>query len=401
MQVLFVLHRSPEGVPGGTELHTLDFVAHLGPQVRPFLFYPKGARVWLRSVDGAIDESVAYSLPATRFVGGDPEVERFFAQILETHHIDLVHFQHLLNLPTSLGQVATTHQVPYVVTIHDYFFWCVNYTLLRGLRFCWFETDLEVCQRCLASLGMRAAPAAITGHRQRMRAFLQSADAVVCASHFVRKSLTSLYPELAPSRIRVIEMGLPVAPVQTLVPRLPGPLRVAYLGVFVPSKGSHYFIQLAERFARRRDITFFVIGADPSNAAEALSTDANVHWLGEYARHQLAGFLRDYAIDVILILSPWAETFSYTLSEAILAGIPVIATDLGALRERVSRHGVGFLVEHDDPVPRVAHLLEDLAAHPEILQPFRKRCLEAARQLPDVATMVGRYLKIYHGVREP
>lgn len=398
MQILFVLHRSPEGVPAGTELHTLDLAAHLSPQVRPFLFYPEDGRVWLRALDGTVRESAVYSQPASRFIEGHPDVEQFFAQVLGTQRIDLIHFQHLLNLPVSLGQVAVAHRVPYVVTVHDYFFWCVNYNLLRDLKFCWFETNLEVCRRCLAGLGMHADLATIAGHRQRMRAFLQSADAVVCASRFVRESLTVLHPQLSPSRMHVIEMASSVAPVRPLAPRFPGPLRVAFLGAFVPPKGSHYFIRLVERFASRTDIIFFVVGVDPSNAAKQFSARANVHWLGQYTRHRLAGLLRDYSIDLILILSPWAETFSYTLSEAIQASIPVIATDLGALRERVSRDGVGFLVEADDPVPRVAVLLEDIAAHPEILEPFRTRCLEAARRLPDVATSAGRYLEIYHEV---
>jgi glycosyltransferase involved in cell wall biosynthesis len=398
MRVLFVLHRSPWGVPGGTELHTLDLLANLGSQVKKFLFYPEGGRVWLREAVSGIVESAAYEQPTSRFIGEHRGVERFFAAVLKTHRIDLVHFQHMLNLPTSLGAIAVASRVPYVVTLHDYFFWCVNYNLLRDLQFCWFETDLMACRRCLASQGVYADEAAIAGHRWRMRALLQSADAIFCASDFVKRSLQHLYPDLSPSRITVIELGSPPAGVKNATPRLPGPLRVAFVGAFTPAKGSHYFSQLVQALAARGDVTFFAVGVAPLGPDDYPALHSKVHWLGQYAREELHRVLGDWAIDVALILSPWAETFSYTLSEVVLAGIPVIATDLGALRERVSKHGVGFLVEAENPVPRLTRILEDLAAHPEALEPFKRRCLAAATSLLDPASMTNRYLEVYQRI---
>ena len=46
--------------------------------------------------------------------------------------------------------------------------------------------------------------------------------------------------------------------------------------------------------------------------------------------------LKEYNIDVICLLSPWPETYSYILSEAWNCNIPVIVSPLGALNERVS-----------------------------------------------------------------
>ena len=42
------------------------------------------------------------------------------------------------------------------------------------------------------------------------------------------------------------------------------------------------------------------------------------------------------------------ETFSYTLSESWAAGLPAFASNLGALRERIEKHGGGWLFEPDD-----------------------------------------------------
>ena len=40
------------------------------------------------------------------------------------------------------------------------------------------------------------------------------------------------------------------------------------------------------------------------------------------------------------------ETYSYTLTESWMAGLPVIASDLGALKERISSTGGGWLVDY-------------------------------------------------------
>ena len=51
------------------------------------------------------------------------------------------------------------------------------------------------------------------------------------------------------------------------------------------------------------------------------------------------------APDAALLLPTVAETFSYTLSELRSLGVPVIATRVGALAERI-RDGIdGFLVD--------------------------------------------------------
>ncbi len=51
----------------------------------------------------------------------------------------------------------------------------------------------------------------------------------------------------------------------------------------------------------------------------------------------------------IAILSTCPETFSHTLTESWKSGIPVIATNLGALKERVNKTGGGWLVDYKNP----------------------------------------------------
>ena len=86
-----------------------------------------------------------------------------------------------------------------------------------------------------------------------------------------------------------------------------------------------------------------------------------MHIVLDYQRDELPALVARIAPDAALLLPTVAETFSYTLSELRSLGVPVIATRVGALAERI-RDGVdGFLVEPDADaaVARVAALLAD------------------------------------------
>src|SRR5262249_15465815 len=91
---------------------------------------------------------------------------------------------------------------------------------------------------------------------------------------------------------------------------------------------------------------------------------------GVYLREEVVNLIREYRLDVMVIASPWPETYSYTLSEAWLAGTPVIVGPLGAPAERVSQTGAGLIAPDYRPESYV-HLLRKLAQDPLELQRLR------------------------------
>ena len=109
-----------------------------------------------------------------------------------------------------------------------------------------------------------------------------------------------------------------------------------------------------------------------------------------YSREELPGLLARVQPDVGLLLSTVPETFSYTLSELWAAGIPVVATRLGAFEERVEEGVTGWLA---DPVA------EQLLARLQQLQVDRSVLRRASQALQQVlpasaADMVESYHQI-------
>jgi putative colanic acid biosynthesis glycosyltransferase len=408
MNVLMVtLTRFADDTAAGGEVHLLDLIsgfskAGLNTHVE-FPEHGKEGCLYLRKY-GATGSYEEYA-----FTGKD--IKSNFARIIQDFGIDIVHFQHFQTLPISLMKTTIDMNKKLIITLHDYFLWCENFFLLSPLKggafsFCSFEQDEAFCAECLRNSkevweviyrrawnGTCYSAEYIKQRRQEIGNILGDADLITSPSEFVRDSFLGLYPDIDNNRFFVVEHGnrRETATSKSRV-RDPNKLRVAFLGEYKYEKGSLYFNELLNLFDNKR-VDFYIIG-NMFNTIESRHID-RVKIIGRYKRNELPIILEREGIDLILLLSPLAETFSYTLSEAIMNCVPVIATDSGALRERISKYGVGFLVPYENPVPRSAALLHDIADHPEILELFRNNCRKAALALKDIDSMVAEYIHLY------
>lgn len=95
--------------------------------------------------------------------------------------------------------------------------------------------------------------------------------------------------------------------------------------------------------------------------------------IGHYAREELKELIQKHQVQLILLLSVWPETYSYTMSEALMLGVPFIATDMGALGHRARAYGCGLLVPLNSAVASIASLLTEILEKPRILSNERKK----------------------------
>src|SRR5262249_17492380 len=111
--------------------------------------------------------------------------------------------------------------------------------------------------------------------------------------------------------------------------------------------------------ALREHAELFLLGA----GAEGMEFfgRADVHILLNYAYADLPALMRRLRPDAALMLADIPEPFSYTLSELQSLRVPVSATRLGALAERVQDGATGFLAapRGEDVVAAVARLRND------------------------------------------
>jgi glycosyltransferase involved in cell wall biosynthesis len=106
-----------------------------------------------------------------------------------------------------------------------------------------------------------------------------------------------------------------------------------------------------------------------------------VHDMGLCERVELLGWVPDgrsllHGFDVFVLPSRY-EGFPLSVLEAMLAGVPVVATDVGSTREAVEDGVTGWLVAPDDHVALAAALRRALSASPAVAA--RARALAASR----------------------
>jgi glycosyltransferase involved in cell wall biosynthesis len=118
----------------------------------------------------------------------------------------------------------------------------------------------------------------------------------------------------------------------------------------VPEKGQSYLLQAAQLIAQGRpDVRFLLLGDGPlRKALEAQATD-----LGIADKVIFAGFRNDVA-DVlgasdVFVLSSVREGMPVALLEAMAAGVPAVATDVGGVAQVLKHEENGLMVPPADP----------------------------------------------------
>lgn len=168
---------------------------------------------------------------------------------------------------------------------------------------------------------------------------------------------------LSSNSVRTIRNGVPDVSLTRLETQTrDGPAVMGTVGRLDRLKG---FDLLVRALARLPDVTAVVIGDGSERAAlEALSRE-----LGVDDRIEFLGWRQDprayLATLDIFVLPSRSEGFPLAIVEAMLAGLPVVATDVGSVAEAVAHEETGLLVPADD-VEALTAAIRRLADEPAL-----------------------------------
>ncbi len=122
------------------------------------------------------------------------------------------------------------------------------------------------------------------------------------------------------------------------------PVKLLVLGRMTAGKGQQLIHDCIQQLAEH-DIEWILLGA--GKGGQAFTSYPQVSVIEDYEHDQLTQTLSEISPQLAVLASVTSETFSYTLSELQMSGIPVVSTTLGALKNRI-RHGVdGWLCAAD------------------------------------------------------
>jgi glycosyltransferase involved in cell wall biosynthesis len=205
--------------------------------------------------------------------------------------------------------------------------------------------------------------------RRLERTVIPQVDRLVYVSRWAREALTGWLPEAAAVPSAVI--GNFVAP----WPRTPSEERAGDLvtiGSLEPVKNHRFLLHVvaaAKRAGHR--LTLDVFGEGPLRDELRLQA----HDLGVADQVRLRGFRRDLRDSLpgyrAYVHASYSESSSLAIMEAMDAGLPIVAADIGPIAELVDEGVEGRFWPLDDPVQAAAVLLELLADEPNRLKTAR------------------------------
>ena len=337
---------------GGTRTAVRDMDATVGAATLPRL------RLSARG-DGSIE--LAAQDPWMLAVFAEDEEERLF-DILAAADIAAVLIHQVLGFSRKFLQLLSVwvQTRPSVFYLHDFYPLCPRVNLIDAVgRFCDIP-DVDVCERCVQFGGAHAASRldrlAVAVHRELFAEIVTAVRHVVAPSENTKRYFARVFPDI---RIRMI-------PHPQSLWKFPAALRtgdfneIVILGAIGPHKGSVALLEIA-RLARLTNpqLRFHVVGHTDIDA-ELLAL-GNVTITGPYKDGELGRLIDGTGARIALFLHGWPETFSYTLSEAVAAGLIPLVPDIGAPAERVRAAEFGVVYPFPFDGGQVLGVIEDVS----------------------------------------
>lgn len=208
------------------------------------------------------------------------------------------------------------------------------------------------------------------GPRRAALAVRERAAIRLSGAHLATSATTAarLFREHGVAWVDVAPPGADRLPLRPRARRDGGPLRITFVGSFIPRKGLLPLLSAFERVGRAGAELVLIgdAGRDPGHAAEVRRAIAASALLREHVT--TPGLLDDAALaDALaeadaLILPSSLEGYGMVLTEAIRAGVPVLASRAGAIGEVVREGEEALLWDGQEGLERtLARFIEDPA----------------------------------------
>jgi glycosyltransferase involved in cell wall biosynthesis len=416
MRILHIVHQYPPEHIAGTELYTRWLAqrqAAVGHDVIVFtplnqakststeLSIEDGVRVYRRAM--GVRNSTKVFLNTFRQTG----LMRDFTDVLSAETPDIVHVEHLMGLPVAIGHSLRKFEVPYVIFLHDYWYGCANGQLLTNdtQTICdGPDPRYYNCGRCaVARAGLKVsgqiiAPMIAPLMRRRnesLAAVYAGAARIIAPNEFVRNVYGKM--GLDTERMTVVPIGVEFP--HTGYPHSRNNqnarLKLAYIGSISPQKGIHCLVEAANSLPAEGvsleiygDLSVF---ADYADQLQRHATHPGISFGGRLERARVWEVLA--GIDVLVFPTLWYEASPSIVREAFAAGVPIIASDIGAPATMI-RDGIDGLLFPTGNVASLRSIFFRLMDQPDKLAELRRNIVPP----PTLAEHAAAVESLYHQV---
>lgn len=345
---LHVLHNQG----GGIEQWARDYCSADGERInlilRPYSKgknYGEGLALYSDVLDSKPLRIWKFPLPIYATTASHLEYRQVLNEILDEYCVEAILVSSLIG--HSLDVLETGK--PTIFIGHDYYPYCPAINLhYHGIcNYCDAErlADCAINNQTHHIFPEFTGMARLTVRESFLALLVDGNVSIVAPTPSVRDNLVRLEPRFGKLKFDIIAHGhaSDFHPLPRANDATHERLRLLVLGQLSASKGAGLLLGAIDEIVSFADV--YLLGC--GELSEYFRNMDNVHVISRYEVNELPGLVADIAPDLGLLLSIWPETFSYTLSELMQLGIPVLATNVGGFADRIKQDVTGFLTEPD------------------------------------------------------
>jgi glycosyltransferase involved in cell wall biosynthesis len=354
MRALILVHGHPELSQGGTELAAYALFQHLkasdgvaavfiaaSPEIDP------GGGRNIGAFRGRSDELLIRTPSVDEFTLSSNEPARthdLVSKVVDFFKPDVVHIHHFAGTGLSVVPFLKSRRIPVVLTLHDLAVLLDHYGQGKSASDASRSREVGLVREGSAN----HSAAAFHVRTKLLRRQLSAADALVAPSKFAAQRLMA-WEGLLGRDIEIIENPLSPHVLETAsgngaFKRL-GKLHFAFFGRFSAAKGVHVLLKAISLLDReeqsqlRLDLFGGGLERQPSGFQKEVrgllkTLRGVVTDQGMLASEQVHSAMSSY--DWIVVPSTSLESSPLVIQEALASGVPVLASDIGGVGEKVA-----------------------------------------------------------------
>ena len=369
---------------GGTTLHVLDLIDNLHDRINFFVITVINNKYVLIVFKNHMQYiyDLGIKVYVYRFDGYHYEFLEKMLEIIEKFDIDLIHIHHIINFPCDLQYIAKKRET--FLSLHDYTTICPNYFLInQNKKYC-KNARSDECFKCSKNIDLKTRNTAIDNLYNNVKKVIVPDESVI---HEIKKYCKINEYITIPNGVNIEKFT------KFNVNRDSNKKKkLAFVGIVNDHKGSEIYKQL---ILNDKNYDYYLFG--DSNDEFFKKNLNNYKYCGFYDNKDLPKLLNDNKIDLVLMLSVCPESFSYTLSETMIAKVPVLTFDIGAIANRVKKYGVGKVIPYNSNYESIIKEIDILFKN-NVIKEYKKRLEEV--KVPSVDEMCSEIFKLYSNIEK-
>ncbi|NLH94259.1 MAG: glycosyltransferase family 4 protein [Candidatus Cloacimonetes bacterium] len=259
-------------------------------------------------------------------------------KILLTEAPDIIHVGHAMRMHAFIKAAIDMH-IPYIMTLTDFFLLCPKVNLAPNMKsLCSGPDKGTACQLLCPEF----SEAYITKRLVTAKLLLAHAKAIISPSQFLAKIFIQEFDKL---KIDIINHGISYKSLRKNRRFYTNetPIVFGYAGYLSFHKGVHILLK-AFTSIKDENIKLFVYGPmlEPyiNQLQHIANNDKRIIFKGPYSSDNIGEVFTN--IDVLITPSICYESYQMVLHEGLASDVPIIASDLGAMSDKIKNNFNGF-----------------------------------------------------------